>query len=414
MQILTKVNIDWLGKTKYFVAGSLAVLLVGGIAMYRDGGPLFSVDFKGGTVINVRFAENPPVDQIRKALAEQGLGDSTIQRIRDFTNPNTNEVVIVIPEQGVGDEAIDAGKNIVLGALRKNFGAAEADKQDFNSATAATLTEFLTRRDPLALGVSAGEQYKALGQALVSFRDTNRRGLVTNWDELRQVGGVNDAVLSAVKNNYYLSTFTLRSVESVGPRVGAQLRKQALLATLYALAGMLVYIAFRFEWVYGAAAVVAVIHDVLVTLGFFALFDYEISLTVLAALLTLVGYSMNDTIVIFDRMRENLRLMRREPLAVVANLSINQTLARTLITSGLTFITVLVLFLFGGEVLRSFAFALVVGIVVGSYSTIGIAAAMVVAWDKWRGGRSGAAPRTSPAGNNPRPSGLSAAAAGRR
>jgi preprotein translocase subunit SecF len=136
--------------------------------------------------------------------------------------------------------------------------------------------------------------------------------------------------------------------------------------------------------VYGAAAVVAVIHDVLITLGFFALFDYEISLTVIAALLTLVGYSMNDTIVIFDRIRENLRLMRREPLPVIANRSINQTLSRTVLTSGLTLMTVLVLFLMGGEVLRAFSFALVVGVVVGTYSSIGIAAAMVVAWDNWK------------------------------
>ena len=142
----------------------------------------------------------------------------------------------------------------------------------------------------------------------------------------------------------------------MGPKVGAQLRRQAILATLYALGGMLVYIAFRFEWVYGAAAVIAVFHDVLITLGFFSLFHFEISLTVIAALLTLVGYSMNDTIVIFDRVRENLRLMRRESFPDVVNKSINQTLSRTILTSGLTFLTVLVLFLMGGEVLRGFLF----------------------------------------------------------
>ena len=148
---------------------------------------------------------------------------------------------------------------------------------------------------------------------------------------------------------------------------------------------MLVYIAIRFEWVYGAAAVIAVFHDVLITLGFFSLFHYEISLTVIAALLTLVGYSMNDTIVIFDRVRENLRLMRREPFADIVNKSINQTLSRTILTSGLTFLTVLVLYLMGGEVLRAFSFAMVVGVVVGTYSSFGIAAPIVVVWNKYHG-----------------------------
>ena len=161
---------------------------------------------------------------------------------------------------------------------------------------------------------------------------------------------------------------------------------------------MLVYIAFRFEWVYGAAAVLAVFHDVLITLGFFSLLHFEISLTVIAALLTLVGYSMNDTIVIFDRIRENSRLLRKEPFADLVNKSINQTLSRTILTSGLTFLTVLVLFLMGGQVLRAFSFALVVGIVVGTYSSFGIAAPLVVSWNQWRG--RGLAAGTGPAAGN--------------
>jgi len=164
---------------------------------------------------------------------------------------------------------------------------------------------------------------------------------------------------------------------------------------------MLLYIAFRFEWVFGAAAVLAVFHDVLITLGFFSLLHYEISLTVIAALLTLVGYSMNDTIVIFDRIRENNRLLRKEDFAVVVNKSINQTLSRTILTSGLTFLTVLVLFLMGGQVLRAFSFALVVGIVVGTYSSFGIAAPLVVWWHRWKDQQATAG--TGPAaGNKPR------------
>jgi preprotein translocase subunit SecF len=173
-------------------------------------------------------------------------------------------------------------------------------------------------------------------------------------------------------------------VDVVGPTVGRQLEKQALLATLYSLLGMLVYLWFRFQLIYGVAAVVAVFHDTLITLGAFALTGQEISLTVIAAILTLVGYSMNDTIVVFDRIRENLRLSRRESLPDVVNRSINQTLSRTVLTSGLTFLTVLSLYIFGGAVLKGFSFALVVGILIGTYSSIAVAAPMLVAWQQWR------------------------------
>jgi len=208
---------------------------------------------------------------------------------------------------------------------------------------------------------------------------------LTSFDELSRVDGATAAVTTSLKDNYSLAPFAIRNAEIVGAKVGGELRNQAIRVTLYALAGMLVYIAFRFEWVYGAAAVIAVFHDVLITLGLFKIFGFEISLTVIAALLTLVGYSMNDTIVIFDRIRENNRLLRKEPFADVVNKSINQTLSRTILTSGLTFLTVLVLFLMGGQVLRAFAFALVVGIVIGTYSSFGIAAPLVVAWNRWRG-----------------------------
>jgi len=173
----------------------------------------------------------------------------------------------------------------------------------------------------------------------------------------------------------------------VGPKVGADLRRQAILATLYALGGMLVYIAFRFEWIYGVAAVVAVFHDTIITIGLFSLFNKEISLTVVAAILTLVGYSNNDTIVVFDRIRENIKLMRREKLADIVNRSINQTLSRTILTAGLTFLTVLALYLFGGEVLHGFSFALVIGILIGTYSSIAIAAPILVAYQDWRNSR---------------------------
>ncbi len=199
---------------------------------------------------------------------------------------------------------------------------------------------------------------------------------------------------------HYGNPFTVRNTQVVGPTVGAQLERQAGLATLYSMLGMLIYLWFRFQLIYGVAAVVACFHDTLITVGAFSLastFGFsgmEINLTVIAAILTLVGYSMNDTIVVFDRIRENLRISRREPLPVLVNRSINQTLSRTVLTSGLTFLTVLSLFIFGGEVLKGFSFALVVGILIGTYSSIAVAAPMLVAWQEWRSekGRTAALP----------------------
>jgi len=190
-------------------------------------------------------------------------------------------------------------------------------------------------------------------------------------------------ILDALRTHYD-NPILESSVQAVGPTVGRQLEKQAGLATLYSLVGMLVYLWFRFELIYGVAAVVAVFHDTLITIGAFALTGQEISLTVIAAILTLVGYSMNDTIVVFDRIRENLRISRRESMSDVVNRSINQTLSRTVLTSGLTFLTVLALYIFGGKVLSGFSFALVIGILIGTYSSIAVAAPMLVAYQDWR------------------------------
>ena len=195
-------------------------------------------------------------------------------------------------------------------------------------------------------------------------------------------------VIEALQKNYSTNPFDPAKgvkVDVVGPTVGRQLQSKAVMATLYSLLGMLVYLWFRFQLIYGVAAVVACFHDTLITVGFFALTGREVSLTVIAAILTLVGYSMNDTIVVFDRIRENLRLSRRESLPDVVNRSINQTLSRTVLTSGLTFLTVLSLYIFGGQVLKGFSFALVIGILIGTYSSIAVAAPMLVAWQQWRG-----------------------------
>ena len=385
IELFKQPNIDWMGKAKYFFALSGLLLLAGIISIVSQGGIRYGLDFKGGTNVDVRFAQPPNIDRLRSGLAAQGLGNSEIQSISDIANPNANEVIISLEQKGQGDQALDVSKTQIINALSTIYGTSNAGKPDFNAATPSSLTAFLAQRDPLLLSTNAGDRYSQLAKKILDYRDRNKNGVLTNFDELSNVNGVTPAVIAALKDNYSLGSFAIRNVEIVGPKVGSELRRQAILVTLYALAGMLVYIAFRFEWVYGAAAVLAVFHDVLITIGFLSLLHFEISLTVIAALLTLVGYSMNDTIVIFDRIRENNRLLRRESFADVVNKSINQTLSRTLLTSGLTFLTVLVLFLMGGQVLRAFSFALVVGIVVGTYSSFGIAAPLVVAWNRWRG-----------------------------
>jgi preprotein translocase subunit SecF len=399
IELFKEPNIDWMGKAKYFYALSGILLIAGWTSIFLHGGLRYSIDFKGGTNVDVRFAQPPNIDKLRSGLSAQGIGNTEIQSVSDIASSNSNEVLIFVEQKNQGDEAGDASKIQVINALNAIYGTASSSKPDFNSATPSTLTSFLTEKDPLLLSTNAGDRYQQLARRILAYRDTASQGVVTNFDDLSKADGVTPPVLAALKSNYALGTFAIRGAEVVGPKVGGELRRQAIYVTLYALGGMLVYIAFRFQLVYGAAAVLAVFHDVLITLGFFSLLHFEISLTVIAALLTLVGYSMNDTIVIFDRIRENNRLLRREPFPDVVNKSINQTLSRTILTSGLTFLTVLVLFLMGGQVLRAFSFALVVGIVVGTYSSFGIAAPLVVAWNRWRG-QQGVAVGTGPAAGN--------------
>jgi preprotein translocase subunit SecF len=202
--------------------------------------------------------------------------------------------------------------------------------------------------------------------------------VITQFEQQVSVEQVRDAITQ----HFFVGAFNVTNAEAVGAAVGADLRNRAIYVTLASLIGMLIFIAFRFEWIYGGSAVAAVFHDVPVCLGIFALFGWEVNLTVVAAILTLIGYSTNDTIVIFDRIRETLRMHRRDPIEKVTNDAINQTLSRTVIASGTAFLTVLVLTLFGGDVLRSFALVLLIGIVVGTYSSIGIASPIMIWWQR--------------------------------
>ena len=384
MELFTNTNIDFLGKKWYFLAFSLIFSVAGICSMLFWHHIPLGVEFRGGTLVYVKFAQTPDLDQIRHVLDGAGLHDPKIQR---FGPTSDNEVLVDLGLQETSEAALDQGKNTIIRALEP--GNTAGGKQDLNNTGESTLEQYLMQKDPMHLGTDAQQRYSAIAHQIDDFRNKERGGILNSVTELN--GIVPAEVLNQLQQDFFTSGFVVRNVEIVGPQVGSQLRHQAILATLYSLAGMLIYLWFRFELIYGIGAVVACFHDTIITVGFFSLLDREISLTVIAAILTLIGYSMNDTIVVFDRIRENLKLMRRESLSDIVNKSINQTLSRTILTSGLTFLTVLSLYVFGGEVLRNFSLALVIGILIGTYSSIAIAAPMLVAYQDWRGKKAGQA-----------------------
>jgi len=369
-------NIDFLGKKWYFLAFSLVFSVAGIFSMLFWHHIPYGVDFRGGTLVYVKFSHPPDDNKLRTSMDHAGLRNAKIQRYGPVSD---NEVLIDLDVQETNEQALDRGKTQIISTLETN---APAGKADLNNSSSLAIKNYLMDKDPLHLGSDADQKYTQQAQAVVDTRDKVQGGVLSSFDQLK--GPVDPAVVASLPDGFFLSDFGVRNVEIVGPQVGAQLRKQALLATVYSLAGMLIYLGFRFEWIYGVAAVVTVFHDTLITVGFFSLTKTDISLTVIAAILTLIGYSNNDTIVVFDRIRENIKLMRREKLSEIVNRSINQTLSRTILTAGLTFLTVLALFLFGGEVLHGFSLALVIGILIGTYSSIAIAAPILVAYQDWR------------------------------
>ena len=387
MEFFHDVNIDWLGKKWYFLGFSLIFGIAGVLSLAFWHGLPLGVDFQGGTLIYLKFEQPPQLNRVRAAADRAGLHDVKMQR---FGHPADNEIIVSLPERDTHETSLDAARATIVQTLQRNYSpqdTANSGKFDLDNATRESLAAFFTQNDPLHLNNPAVEevQYPQIADTILNYRDKVQGGVLASIADLN--GKVPAAVVSSLEKGAYLSGFAVRNTEIVGPQVGAQLRRQASLAVLYSLAGMLVYLWFRFELIYGVAAVVAVFHDTLITIGAFSLTSREMTLTVVAAILTLIGYSMNDTIVVFDRIRENLRLVRRGTLSNIVNLSINQTLSRTVLTSGLTFLTVLCLFLFGGEVLNGFSFALVIGILIGTYSSIAVAAPMLVAYQDWRAKR---------------------------
>src|SRR5579871_1467520 len=382
MELFRNTNFDFLGKKWPFIIASLILTVLGLGSLIMRGGPRYGIEFRGGMLMTVKFQGTPPINEIRSVLDKALPSPPSVQT---FENQSDE---VEIGTEGADDATLAKNHQIVIDTLAKTFGHPENGKLDLNNASSSQLADRL--RDPLLkAGVSMSDpQVNQLAADITGFRNKNAGGLLTSVDQVKAVPGVTPQILGVLKNETYLAPYAgsgggSRDFEIVGPKVGSDMTKSAIQAVLLALAGMLVYIWFRFEWIYGAAAVIAVFHDTIITIGIFSLFNKEITLTVVAALLTLVGYSMNDTIVIFDRIRENLNLNRREKLVDVINRSVNQTLSRTVMTSGLTFLTVIALFLFGGPVLHGFSFALVAGIIVGTYSSVYIASPIVLGFHDW-------------------------------
>ena len=311
MELFKNTNYDFLGKKWPFIIASLVLTVAGFASIAMRGGIKYGIDFKGGALMTVKFAGTPPLEKIRSMMP--GIS------VQNFTDPQAkNEVEIGIELQE--ERQLSTNRQKMESALAATFGQPDSGKLDFNNASQQVLIDRL--REPLARnGVAMSEpQLQKLAADLLNYRNTPpRSGLIADFNQLSSVPGVNPGIINTLKQECYLAPYTVIKTEMVGPKVGAELRTKAVLATMYALAGMLAYIAFRFEWIYGLGAVIAVFHDTLITIGLFSIFNEEIDMTVIAALLTLVGYSMNDTIVIFDRIRENLKITRREPLESVMN-----------------------------------------------------------------------------------------------
>ena len=374
MEIFKNTNFDFLGNKWPFIIASLVLTAAGLGSLLMKGGPKYGIDFNGGTSTSVAFATDPNEEEIRRVLSAKIPGEIVVQKIQ-----GQNEVMIGSEVQD--EKQLNTAREAIYSSLAEKFNP-DPKKMDINNSGQAAIADQI--RDGLGrAGVNLSDnQLQDMVKAILQFRDS-RQGIISNFDSLSGVVGVTPAVIGVLKNTLTAAPYNIRHFDLVGPKVGRELRTQALTATLLALTGMLIYVALRFELVYGAAAVIAVFHDTIITVGLFSLFNKQIDLPVIAALLTLVGFSMNDTIVVFDRIRENLKLMRKESLYTIINASINQTLSRTILTSGLTLLTALSLYFFGGPVLHGFSFALVFGILVGTYSSIFVASPILVAWQEW-------------------------------
>ena len=377
MRIIGDTNIPFLSYRKIALTLSL-LAIAGGLAFqYLGPGLNLGIDFVGGTQVTLKFRDQPDLGALRESISDLTAGTPVIQR---FDEAEKNEILIRLenPEGEEGDFI-----RPILELLHEEFNDDLGNRFDLNTRGSIELLNLLVMADPDGMGADDEARrtyYEPMAEAVLDYRKQN--GIFASLDALSGVEGLSADTSDYLEDNAAVGQFSLLGAESVGPAVGADLQKKALLAIGFSLVGMLVYIWIRFHLPYAVGAVAALFHDVLITLTALALTAREINLPTVAALLTLVGYSVNDTVVVFDRVRENLRLHRAEDLEKLMDRSINQTLSRTFITSGTTLVVVLSLYIFGGDVINTFAFVLLIGILVGTYSSIFIASPVALGINK--------------------------------
>jgi preprotein translocase subunit SecF len=376
LHIFKNPKIDFMGRRNLWVGLSAVVVLASAIIVPLHGIKM-GIEFTGGTEVQVKYAATPDLGAVRSELDRAGF---TRNLVTTIGKPEENEVYIrlalasAVKEENLTPRVVTAlrteevRQKIATGLL------------DLNVADEASIKNLLESSPDLAR-----EDAKAIAAGIIEVR--KEKAIFRSAEELAGAAGMKPAAMELLRKRSFTGPFAVRSESYIGPAIGRELVRKAILAILGSLAGMLVYIWFRFEFQWGLAAVVALIHDTAVSLLLFSLSGYEMSLPVVAAFLTLVGYSTNDTVVVFDRIRENMKLRGGDDLIGLINDSINQTLSRTIITSGLTWIVVVALLVLGGEALRPFSFVMTVGIIVGTYSSIYIASPILVVWRHYFGNK---------------------------
>lgn len=376
MQIFKKPNFTFM-KYKFFAfALSGIIIAVGIVNITAKKGLNYGIDFAGGTLIQIRFRNPFSIADLRQSLSNVDLGNSKIQEVEK----GQREFIIrtMLPEEDV-DQELEAHVimgNKVVETLKNDEDrlASEKGLKDLNDIEMNQLTYIFQSSFP--------DKAEELAEKIIDFRESvEQKGIIENLNQLTELE-ISPEAIELLKEKTYLGSMSIKRRETVGPQVGHELRRKATQATIWALIGMLIYIGIRFKFAYGVAAILTLAHDVLITMGLFSLTNREINLPVIAAILTIVGYSLNDTIVIFDRVRDNIKILRKLNFESILDTSINQTLSRTVITSGTTFLTVAALFFFGGEVINDFAFTMMIGVIIGTYSSIYQSCSILLFWKK--------------------------------
>lgn len=346
--------------------GASVVAVIASLAIWAMVGLNFGIDFLGGTTIRTDSAVEVAVSEYRTALEPLGLGDVVIAQVFDPNFADDQFVVTVRIQAQEGVEAVTPETIAAIEeALGSEFGGTLSMQFSGEGLTSETLAEAIS-----GLGFDATPMEDALGVTLPAGLPLGTLAEIE--------AGVEAALPTMSSSTFSYETLTFPSVESVGPKVSGELIQTAILAVVVSLAAILVYIWLRFEWQFSVGAVAALIHDVILTIGVFSLFQIRFDLATIAALLTIVGYSINDTVVIFDRLRENLIKYKQRALQDVMNVSANETLSRTLMTSGTTLVALIALLVLGGDVIRGFVFAIAWGVIVGTYSSIYVAKNVVL------------------------------------